>query len=579
VIDFCGKEPNKDATRFQRQRVVVFAPSGTGQINDDPSVLQVQGARLVRDIFTARLPLQRFDNVVTELPAANSWTSSESLSLDSAESYVRQPRDQGDPARTSRLDDERKLVAYSLPCTDYVVAPAITTHETKWENQKVQSKQGAKMVKVLSIKLGGTLAIFKRDGAQFKRIALIEASVPSLVDTMSDTAAMATALDVKVGGVDVLSAAMSIPKLPNYISAVPDAGCIAEKLGKEGVRALLDCAKGTGTVDQALGNLDERLGSVCRESRGNPSDAQLAAQCEVRARAFQLARSFQKEARSVEGWTLFGLLAKSEDDVPSMSLGREEGLKVGYSFQARDAEGNLVAFYKVTDVGAGGENAEHTSPSLLNLRAGEAPTGARLEEYPQLGLVVTPFASIAMLALNDGAATVGVTGNTAQITLPSVVYGGGVDFGWDLSGLLGWTETFARVDAGVFSGAGIGAQSLLIPIDIWFEKGFYLGPILTLVGALGPSLQLTNLTVLAPNVMSTFPSDLHLSATQYGAAARLGLDFYLGPDWALRSQLFARVPMTPASYSESDNKPMQGFDQRNDLNATVGLNIGITKSF
>lgn len=120
---------------------------------------------------------------------------------------------------------------------------------------------------------------------------------------------------------------------------------------------------------------------------------------------------------------------------------------------------------------------------------------------------------------------------------------------------------------------------LLVPIDLWFEKGFYLGPIATFVGALGPTVQFTNLTVAAPAGWPTFPSDLHLSATQYGAALRFGLDFYLSPDWTFRTQLFGRIPMNSASYTESDNKPMQGFDRRSDLNATFGLNLGLTYAF
>ena len=587
VLDLCALEPKKDSTKFQKQRTVVFAPAGAPQVNDDPKIQQANGARLVRDIFTARLPLQRFHNVVTELPSRKEWGRETSLELSNLVSYVKQPDDEGDPERTARLDHERQFVAYSLACTDYVVVPTITSHETKWEDQKVKTKQGGEQtVKMLSLKLGGTLAIFKRDGTMFRRIALIEASVPSLVDMMSDTAAtvgdLAASSLPKVGGVDVLSAMMAIPEVPKYVSAVPDPECLVGKIGRDGVGSLSGCLKGEATVEQAFGNLDERLGTVCRKSRSasEKDRDELMVECEVRARTFQLARAFQKQARSVEGWKLFGVLAKTEKEDAVVALGREEGVKVGYAFQIVDEGGERIAFYKVTDVGAGGERGDQ-EPSTLTPRSGEAPEGAKLEEYPQMGLVLTPFAAVALMTGNFGATTLRDGTRTVAFSLPSIVVGGGANFGWDLSPLLGWTEAYGRVDGGAFVGSGPGTQALIIPIDLWFEKGFYLGNIITLVTALGPAMQIAKLTVLTPSPgWPRLPSDLHLSTTQYGAAARLGLDFYLGPDWGLRTETFARLPFTAASYSEGDNKPIPlPFMARSDQLVTLGLNLGVTKEF
>ncbi len=579
VFDFCALEPKKDATKFQKQRVVLFAPAEAGQINDDPQIQKQDGGKLVRDIFTARFPLPRFNNVVTELPADAGWANHETLSLDEIQKYVGQPDPEGDPERTARIDRERQFVAYSIGCADYVVAPAITSHKAIWEERKIKSKKGAEItVKALTLTLDGQLAIFKRDGTRFTRIASIKAHVPTLADTLSDAAAEAVP-DVNVGGVDVLDTAMKLPDLPKYVSAVPDLTCLAGKVGREGVKALLSCA-GEGTAEQALGGIDERLGPVCRKaaSASDEDRDDLMVQCEVRARAFQLSRAFQKEARSVDGWRLFAPLA-SKQDSPAISLGHDEGLKVGYAFQALDPQGERLAFYKVTDVGAGGEKGE-SDPSSLSLRAGDAPVGARLDEYPQLGLVITPFGTAGFVGLNSAPTVLQVGGQTVQYTLPSFVVGGGADFGWELSGLLGWTETYARVSGAFMAGSGAGTQGTFVPIDLWFEKGFYLGKLLTFETALGPTLQIVNLTVVTPSPGSTaLPKDLHLSATQYGAAARAGLDLYLGPDWGARAEIFARVPLTAASYSEKDNQPMAGFDQRSDHYATLGLNIGITRGF
>jgi hypothetical protein len=516
VLDLCALEPKKDSTRFQKARVVVFAPAEAGSLNDDAKIRAQDGGKLLRDIFTARFPLPRFHNVVTELPAKKEWASQESLTVEAIQDYVKQPSDEGDKDRTARIDKEREFVGYSVACADYVVAPAITSHEAKWEDQKVKTAKGEQTIKSLKLKLGGTLAIFKRDGTGFKRIAAIEESVPSLADMLSDTAA-ANIPPLKVGGIDLLDAALKVPDLPKYVSAVPDPQCLAGKVGKGGAGALLECVKGEGTAEQALGGIDERLGPVCRKAKDASGDErdELSIQCEVRARAFQLSRAFQKDARSVEGWKLFGTLAKKGDD-PAFALGKDEGVKVGYAFQILDSGGERLAFLKVTDVGAGGE-AGDKEPTVLSLRSGEAAEGARLEEYPQLGLVITPFASGGLVALNDGPTTVSGGGHTAQFTLPSIAYGGGANFGWDLSGVIGWVETYARVDGGVlFGSGGAGTSAMLIPIDVWFEKGFYLGKTLTFLTALGPTMQMTKLTVIPPSNWAQFPSNLSLSATQWG---------------------------------------------------------------
>jgi hypothetical protein len=147
--------------------------------------------------------------------------------------------------------------------------------------------------------------------------------------------------------------------------------------------------------------------------------------------------------------------------------------------------------------------------------------------------------------------------------------------------MLGWTETYARVSGGVFTGSGTGTAAMLIPVDLWLEKGFYLGKILTLVTALGPTIQISNVTVATPIPgWAPLPEDLHLSATTYGAAARLGLEFYLGPDWGLRPEFFGRFPITTATYSEGDNKTIPTeLQQRSDHLATFGINLGVNKVF
>ncbi len=579
VLDFCALAPKKDTGKFEKQRVVLFAPSETGQVNDDPQIRGVDGAQLVRDIFTARFALDRFNNVVVSLPGKKAWEAQESLTVAELQAFVAEVRDGSDEDRKQRTEKERLFTAYSLACADYVAIPTVTSHETKWEDQKVKTKNGERTIKALSFKMDAALGIFRRDGASFKRVALLSASVPSFVDTMSDMAA-ASVPEVNVGGVDLLSAAAKLPELPKYVSAVPDPACLAGKVGAEGVAGLASCGlKGEGTVEQALGSLDERLGSVCKKARSEKTPENerpaLTVQCEVRVRAFQLARSLQKESRKVDGWKLFGVLADA-NSAPSVALGRDEGVKVGYAFEVLNANHERVAFFKATQIGPGG-GAGEKERSRLAARSGEAPEGARLDEYPQMGLVFTPSASFGLLTYNYGTTRIGGASG-GNVSLPSTVFGGGATVGYDLSSLLEWSETYARVGGGIFAGSGDHTSVMLIPIDLWFEKGVYMARRLMLVTAIGPTVQMSSVKLRA--AAPIIPEDLHLSTTMYGPAARLGLDVLLHPDWSLRLEGIARIPLNSASYSEADKKPIPAdWQRRVDHFATLAANLGVAKTF
>jgi hypothetical protein len=327
--------------------------------------------------------------------------------------------------------------------------------------------------------------------------------------------------------------------------------------------------KGEGIAEQALGNIDERLSTVCRKamSTGEP---ELFIQCEVRARAFHLSRALQKEARSVPGWKLFGILGRTTLGLNGVNLGAEEGLKVGYGFEVLQPDGDRIGYFKITNVGPGGEKAAK-EPSELAVRAGDVPDGARLEEYPQIGIVVQPYGSFAMLTYSYGAT---VIGGTRVYQTPGVVFGGGATVGYDLSSLLSWSETFVRVGGAYYVGSGTAMKTSHVPIEFYVEKGFYLGRRLELFAAPGAVFQLNNVTLEDPVL------PLEMSATTIGPAGRVGLDIMLHPDWSLRVEGLARFPLTKASYEEKDGKPLPPeVLRREDHFATLGANIGVAKTF
>jgi hypothetical protein len=573
VLDFCALKPSADTGKFQKQRLILFGVANASQLEQDPDVAKVDAGHLFRDTFVARFPLPRFHNVLVGSPGRVGWESAESIPVSEVETLLSAKPDLPGTAG-ERAEREQKFATYSLGCTDYVAFPSMTSHEVKWEEKKIKTKNGEKTVRMLTIKVEGALGIFRREGAVLKKVATVTASVPGIADSLSDAAAMtaAAATNVQVGGVDALTMVNTASELPKHVSGVPDPTCLKERVGTEGSSALASClGKGEGTAEQALGGIDERMGAVCRKamSSGEPD---LIVKCEVRARAFQLSRALQKEARSVPGWKLFGTAALRGNAL-GVNLGAEEGVKVGYAFELKSAAGTRLGFLKVTSVGAGGEKAT-AEPSSLNVRSGDIPDGARIEEYPQLGIVAVPYVSFATLAYSYGP-TVFADGSRFRVhEPPAVVFGGGLTAGYDLSSLLSWSETFFRVGGAYYIGSGRAMSTTHIPIEAFVEKGFYLGRRLGMYIAPGGVFQLNQVKLEDPQ------QPFELSSTTIGAAGRLGFDILLHPDWSLRVEGIARVPITQGTYEEKDGKVIPAeVLRREDHFATIGANLGVAKTF
>jgi hypothetical protein len=588
VLDLCGLKPKADATRFVKQRVVLFAPAQSARVESESSIRSVHGGELVRGVFASRFPLGRFHNVITTIAAKPGWDVATSLPLDELREFVESAPveaawldGEGEEAQAN-AERERDFVRYSLGCADYVVAPNLTNHTAEWVEREVKTKKGTKKIKALDLKLEGSMGIFRREGDRFVLVKNLSASVPSMIDLATDATAGAIPDVDPMAMLDpskAATAAMKALQLPPYISALPDAACELKKEVADGVPTLGAC-KDKAVVRPLLSaaSIDERASDTCKKAYAEgASDAMsLIATCETRVRAFQLARALQVQARDVDGWKLFAPLEKGTKDdpeSPSFSLGRDEGVQTGWGFYAIDGQRNRLAFFKAGDIGPGGDAGKEDRTELVP-RFGDAPLGARMEEYPQLGLKLLPWGGVSFLSWNYGASVVG----NAVWRMPTTVAGGGAEVGYDLSGLTGLMEFNVRVGGGYL--AGLNGENLrlgLVPIDVTFEKGWSAGRLTIFLGV-GQST-----TLASVDVMKTPQGgeDQSLSATVAGMNSRLGFDLMLTPDVAMRLEGTARIHFNSASYSDSDDEKkvvLNGFDRREDHFATLGPSfvVGVT---
>ena len=164
---------------------------------------------------------------------------------------------------------------------------------------------------------------------------------------------------------------------------------------------------------------------------------------------------------------------------------------------------------------------------------------------------------------------------------PAIVFGGGAMVGYDLSSPLHWSESYLRIGFGVLYGsAAQDAQALLVPIDLWFEKGVYLGRRVTFTSALGLTYQYTSVTVSA--LSPTFTQDLQFTGNLFGPAARFGLSLMLHPDWSLNVEAAGRFPVNAVAYGATDSNgtavPAE-LQQRSDHFASVVGNLALAWTY
>ena len=586
--NLCELKPKAGEAGLSRKRAIIFAPAGAERIESDAGIKRVGGAQQVREVFLQRFPLERFDNLLTTLPGQAGWEVKPSLSKDELKQYVTSATAGGDAAFATRLTQ-------SLDCVDFLVFPAITAHSVK----PMPAGKGA----ALELGLDGKLGIFKASATGFVLVTTLNASVPGFMDRAQDAAAEQTAKAMSSATSSANGATSQVNQaggqLNNVANQAQNAANQAQSAADSASGAAANLANGqvpggvgtgsangsagdgSGLVPKAelppfknpLGNMHERMSDACTKAK-TPDDNLL---CEVRVRAYQLSWHFRDDALSVEGWQrisplLFG--AGGDPSAPGVALGAEESLKVGDAFTANGPDGERLGYFKVVSVGPGGSGGQ-AQPSELNLRMGTASQGMQLREYRSWGLELTAHgAAEAILATAaDHYVLVGDMGY-AQYKMPRFAIGGGGSIGYDLSGLLASAETSVRVRAEYLSGNGTGLTASILPIDLSFEKGFYLGKGLNFFVALGPTLSLVKLKVALPILSGAPELPLQeLSATRFGGQANTGLDILLSPRVALRFAGIFRYNLG-SGYTASGAEFTWG-DGIRDSFSTLGLNVGL----
>ena len=120
---------------------------------------------------------------------------------------------------------------------------------------------------------------------------------------------------------------------------------------------------------------------------------------------------------------------------------------------------------------------------------------------------------------------------------------------------------------------GKGVETSLVPIDLLFEKGFYLGPVLSMYLSAGGTGTYVRHEVGASEFGGTAQS---LSAWVYGLEARLGFEVLLSTDFGLRVEALTRLHFSPAEYKTDDDTPLANdFDQREDRFSMLGANLAL----
>jgi hypothetical protein len=580
--NLCEQKPNANQPGFSKKRVIVFAPAGADGIESDAAIKRVGGAAQIREVFLQRFPIDRFFNLLTTVSGQAGWEMKANLSKDEIKQYLATATAGADPSITSQLTQ-------SLDCADFLVFPTITAHTLK----PVPSGKGA----AIELGLEGKLGIFKVSPTGFQLVTTLQASVPGFMDRAQEAAAVQAAKAMssatssangamaqanKVGD-QANKAANGVQNAANQAQgAVQSAGDAATNLANGQVPGALGTNGGAApdsgnantlglptapVLKNPLADMHERMSDQCTKAK-TPDDNLV---CEVRVRAYQLSMHFRDDATDVEGWQLVTPLLFGADQNPAVALGSEEGLKVGNAFVATGPSGERLGYFKVVRVGPGGA-AGQAQPSQLNLRLGTATEGMQLREYRVWGLELSAHGSVELLVADSQQHYLPLGTGYAVYKLPSLVAGGGGSLGFDMSRLLSSTETRLRLRAEYLAGTGTGINATVLPIDLSFEKGFYLGKGLNFFLGLGPTLSLVSVKVAAPTAAAGLPS-YALSAKRFGGELDTGLDILFSPRVALRFAGIFRYNLG-SSYSSADGFDLSA-DGAHDSFSTLGLNVGL----
>ena len=594
VLDLCAlREVN--AKQSVKQRVVMFAPSGAEQVDSDPKLAALHGSDHLRQAWLARMPMDRFYNVLTAIPGKLEWAQRETMPISELSAYVASVQgaqvaapfagDSGDPAtNAAQLEVEKKFVGYSLGCTDYVIVSGITRVSVTWGWVTIEERDvhvstdgssasagasisdSGKQLWLPSLVMEAGMVIFQREGDQLRRVGYLEGTSDKLTNVDQS--------DMPDRG-----------SIPEHISAVPASTC-AYGAPSEGSAALSTCGAGSANSAYIAHDYYEINDRVC-EARDfiNPD---VWSECFVRTTAEEVVGDLQLKSRKIDAFRLFGVLARGSMDDSSglgMAIGKHEGVKVGYAFVQMGADRTVLSFFKVTDVGPGGPGGDQQR-TALNQRFGDAHVGGKLLEYPQAGWTFMPKAVGGVFVGSPGGVVL-TSGPYAgrRIDPAKWVAGGTLSFALDFSPIFKSPEWYGRVDISVLTSISSTVRMLMVPIDWpYFEKGFYLGPRAKLTFELGLSSNYITAQMLDQGSVSTSSgpgsasiavqgTTRELHGWSFGPVAAIGIDEMLSPEWALRLDVTGRY-YSKAIWS-GDNGDVAEWADRRDHLASIAARLGL----
>jgi hypothetical protein len=580
--------PDLCAASGKQKRAVVFGVAGAAALDQDAKLGPAEGSRHLNEVFLERFPNPRFQNVTTTLPGDPAWASATSLSLGDVKTHVKSHASEGSAA---------SLLEQSLGCTDFVVFTTLVSFAVA----PGDSPAG------VDITMNGKMGIFGVKGEQLTLADSFEVSVPSMFDKAEDMAAQtaAASLDASTSSLDsVNQAAASADQMADQAAGAADAvGEAAEAVAEGEMPAVAvgadseNCPAGTEGCEPAAaepaplvekpsaGNLHERMSSLC-VAAAKSKEANALLSCEVRVRAYTLAKAFRSSSEDVPGWQLSAPLRMVGEQY-GITLGEAENISVGDAFDVLDEDGNRVAYFKVSSLGPGGPDGEQTL-SELDLRLGEASEGDTVSEHGMIGLGIQLHGGANFYFLDQehyapyGAIQSGPDSWVQQqFGVPQLMYGGGAALSYDMSWLVGWSEFSVRAGGDFLLGNGTATQATLIVAELFVEKGFYLGTGTALYTGLGPTMTMAKVRAVPfynPVVLGELDPDseeivevgempgqiVDYEAMRFGAAAVVGFEFLLSPNVALRVEVPLRFGFASAGYDSANPATMQcptSFDE------------------
>jgi hypothetical protein len=622
--DLCG-------TSGKQKRAVIFGFAGTEAFDKDAKFAQAEAPRHMNEVFLERFPNPRFQNVTTTLAGDAKWSTADSLPLADVKKHVVDNASAGEAA--SALEQ-------ALGCADFVAFATLTS---------VSSEPGDGPAGV-DLRMTGTMGVFAVHGETLDLLSSFEASVPSMFDKAEDAAATtaASSLDGATSSIDsanqqAASAGQMADQAGDAAGAVGDAASsvaegevpegVAVGAGSEECQPAEPPAEGEAPAEPqcepkpeeepliekpTAGDAHERTGSLCVES-AKSKDPGSALACEVRVRAYMMAKSFKESSLELPGWQLSATLLMN-DDRYGIALGEAENLSVGDRFVVLDDEGNRKAYFRVQNLGPGGAEGEQ-SMSEVALRLGEASAGDTVSELSMLGLGIQVHGGAMFFPVDSPHyAPYGAIQASEDVwvqqkfALPQLMFGGGGALSYDMSWLVGWSEFSVRLGGEYLMGNGTATQATLIETELVAEKGFYLGTGLELYVGLGPTMTIAkvrsvpfyNPIILGQEqngelvAVNEIPGQVvDFRSMLFGATAMVGFEYLLTPHVALRAEFPFRFSIPqgydkgtppqstcpsdlsdPDSTLESrDSSLCWGYDTREDTYASGGGRLGALVMF